>query len=273
MSSNPGLREISHSITGGSIGAQGMTCDGRLYLDRSLTHISGYWMPFEAAKAVAATFCYEIRYVLIPIFGKDFPAMCIEPADPAFLRTSIDPSIIVDCRREADAVRIDSRATSTAASTPTPTTLKTGTSWTPKSIRPKTRDTESGYGTDSDRSPFGSPKTNGDHPWSPVNIPRSAAVWGQYAFRSDPDTQLATQKKQDLARRTLLKSQEAGEGRVSPEDSLTDMPIMQKRRKLYKHETSWSSKEILAAKALMQLRKADAALAQKRRSVPRRLTN
>lgn len=36
-------------------------------------------MPYEAAKAVAATFCWKVRHVLTPLFGPDFPDMCIQP--------------------------------------------------------------------------------------------------------------------------------------------------------------------------------------------------
>lgn len=36
-------------------------------------------MPYDAAKALAATFCWRIRHVLTPLFGTDFPAMCIHP--------------------------------------------------------------------------------------------------------------------------------------------------------------------------------------------------
>jgi hypothetical protein len=52
-------------------------------------------MPYEAAKAVAATFAWPIRYMLTPIFGPGFPDMCIEPTsliDPPDFR--IDPGII-----------------------------------------------------------------------------------------------------------------------------------------------------------------------------------
>ncbi|KAF2092183.1 DNA-binding domain of Mlu1-box binding protein MBP1 [Saccharata proteae CBS 121410] len=59
---NPGLRDISYSITGGALSAQ------------------GYWMPFEAAKAVAATFCHPIRHALTPIFGPDFLPIRSDPA-------------------------------------------------------------------------------------------------------------------------------------------------------------------------------------------------
>ncbi|KAE8367471.1 hypothetical protein BDV27DRAFT_154905 [Aspergillus caelatus] len=63
LNANPGLRDICHSITGGAIAAQ------------------GYWMPFEAAKAVAATFCWNIRHALTPLFGVDFPYLCVPPTN------------------------------------------------------------------------------------------------------------------------------------------------------------------------------------------------
>ncbi|KAJ5918045.1 hypothetical protein N7454_010420 [Penicillium verhagenii] len=55
----PGLRNICHSITGGALAAQ------------------GYWMPYEVAKSVSATFCWNIRHVLTPLFGTDFPSTCV----------------------------------------------------------------------------------------------------------------------------------------------------------------------------------------------------
>ncbi|KAI2938198.1 hypothetical protein CBS63078_662 [Aspergillus niger] len=73
---NPGLGDISHSITGGALVGQ------------------GYWMPFRAAKALATTFCWNIRFVLTPMFGLDFPAQCIPPDDPRFNNMIIDPEII-----------------------------------------------------------------------------------------------------------------------------------------------------------------------------------
>ncbi|KAF2432920.1 DNA-binding domain of Mlu1-box binding protein MBP1, partial [Tothia fuscella] len=76
LNGNPGLREISHSITGGALAAQ------------------GYWMPFECAKAVAATFCYNVRHALTPLFGKDFLDICIHPAHPSYGNFKIDQSII-----------------------------------------------------------------------------------------------------------------------------------------------------------------------------------
>ncbi|OKL61494.1 hypothetical protein UA08_03334 [Talaromyces atroroseus] len=76
LNANIGLREICHSITGGALAAQ------------------GYWMPFETAKAVAATFCWKIRYALTPLFGTDFPSLCIPPQSRQFGKMTIDPDII-----------------------------------------------------------------------------------------------------------------------------------------------------------------------------------
>ncbi|EEA25286.1 hypothetical protein TMatcc_006490 [Talaromyces marneffei ATCC 18224] len=76
LNSNEGLRDICHSITGGALAAQ------------------GYWMPFETAKAVAATFCYNIRFALTPLFGIDFLSQCIQPHDRAFGKMTIDSEII-----------------------------------------------------------------------------------------------------------------------------------------------------------------------------------
>ncbi|CAI7632491.1 unnamed protein product [Penicillium palitans] len=77
LNQNPGLRDICHSITGGALSAQ------------------GYWMPYEAAKAMAATFCWRIRYALTPLFGTEFPAMCIPPTDRKTHGRMVIPSEIV----------------------------------------------------------------------------------------------------------------------------------------------------------------------------------
>ncbi|ROT40594.1 hypothetical protein SODALDRAFT_348800 [Sodiomyces alkalinus F11] len=89
LSMNPGLKDVTHSITGGAISAQ------------------GYWMPYKCAKAVCATFCYEIAGALIPIFGPSFPARCIPPGAPDFQRMIIDPRIIYEAQREAEIWRRD----------------------------------------------------------------------------------------------------------------------------------------------------------------------
>lgn len=64
-------------------------------------------MPFEAAKAVSATFCWKIRYALTPLFGLDFPSMCIHPSDRALYgRMTIDPAIIKKATEAANLYRM-----------------------------------------------------------------------------------------------------------------------------------------------------------------------
>jgi hypothetical protein len=56
-------------------------------------------MPYDAAKAVSATFCWSIRFALTPLFGKDFPKMCYSPENPKFGKMVVDPKIV---QRSAD---------------------------------------------------------------------------------------------------------------------------------------------------------------------------
>ncbi|KAL4908502.1 hypothetical protein BDW74DRAFT_166160 [Aspergillus multicolor] len=89
LNQNPGLRDICHSITGGALAAQ------------------GYWMPYEAAKAVSATFCWKIRYALTPLFGADFPDLCVHPEDRSrFGRMIIDPSVVQMATEKANYYRM-----------------------------------------------------------------------------------------------------------------------------------------------------------------------
>ncbi|KAJ5769604.1 hypothetical protein N7520_004163 [Penicillium odoratum] len=86
MAYNDGLRGISHSITGGALAAQ------------------GYWMPYEAARAVAATFCWDIRHVLTPLFGTDFPSICTPTVSGKardFPNIKLDSSIIFNATQTA----------------------------------------------------------------------------------------------------------------------------------------------------------------------------
>lgn len=62
-------------------------------------------MPYACAKAVCATFCYQIAGALIPIFGPDFPSMCTSPEAPDYGRMAIDPSLVIESTREAEMFR------------------------------------------------------------------------------------------------------------------------------------------------------------------------
>ncbi|RDW91905.1 hypothetical protein BP5796_01299 [Coleophoma crateriformis] len=87
LSLNPGLREITHSITGGALAAQ------------------GYWMPYSCARAICATFCSHISGALIPLFGPDFPFHCVSPEAPEHGRMVIDPVIIRESTIQAEQYR------------------------------------------------------------------------------------------------------------------------------------------------------------------------
>ncbi|PSN60968.1 hypothetical protein BS50DRAFT_505119 [Corynespora cassiicola Philippines] len=178
---NPGLKDISYSITGGALLCQ------------------GYWMPYQAAKAIAATFCYNIRWALTPVFGPDFPSACLHPRELSFAKFLIDPAIVMVCTHETNRFRIEGDAykilrpdqasptsnpktrfasptwTLSSSSSTTSTTM-TATKGSRKQLPAKPADIESGYGTDTDQSdkylfsPQVSPRTQ---TWTSVNRSQS----------------------------------------------------------------------------------------------------
>ena len=138
-------------------------------------------MPFEAAKAVAATFCYPIRYALTPLFGLDFVTKCVKPGEDRFGHMVIDRQIIRRCTDEANGYRSTSRESSRVGSPTTPVASSDMSTWTPRPLRPRLTgffDSESGYYSDTDRSdkylaspPSISPKSA--FSWTAMNTPRS----------------------------------------------------------------------------------------------------
>ena len=110
-------------------------------------------MPFQAAKAVAATFCYRIRYVLTPIFGLDFPEQCIPPGSPDFDSMQVAPVVVRKCIKAAQIGHGFVQGPQLESRLETPSS-EGGRSWTAANIQPKSRklDSESGYGTDTDGS-------------------------------------------------------------------------------------------------------------------------
>ncbi|KAF9635132.1 putative apses transcription factor xbp1 protein [Lasiodiplodia theobromae] len=127
ISLNPGLRDISHSITGGSLLAQ------------------GYWLPYDAARAVAANFCWHLRAALTPLFGPDFVRDCLHPADalPGERRRR-GPALLLAA--PVSRSRTGSPLRSVATMAPTTTTGGKASSWMPppppstpgpRSLRPR----------------------------------------------------------------------------------------------------------------------------------------
>ncbi|KAI9811083.1 MAG: hypothetical protein M1827_005665 [Pycnora praestabilis] len=273
LNSNPGLRDICHSITGGALAAQ------------------GYWMPYEAAKAVAATFCYNIRYTLTPLFGPSFISLCIPPDDPRFGRMIIDRDIVRQCTTAAHELRSlggergvtpAHKSTATSHDGATPVSQLGCMGWRPKMLRPQPMkaappDAESGYGTDTDQSDryMCSPRTPPESEWTAELTPRSAAaIVAEDApkLRFSPVRWLAAKKvaspvdrqPNNKVKRSISDcddgSDEAGD--TSSALSSEDM-ILESENEKKKKTSLTPSREARAAYMLMQLHVTDAALAHR----------
>lgn len=146
----------------------------------------GYWMPFQAAKAIAATFCYKIRWALTPVFGNDFPSTCLLPSDPGYAKFLIESDVVRYCTNETNRFRLEGASYQVAAPNMS-TEIKSprlqfglppwGAKET-KQDRPRSSEEESGYCTESDHSgkfffsPQVSPRST---TWKSVNRSQSPA--------------------------------------------------------------------------------------------------
>jgi hypothetical protein len=139
-------------------------------------------MPYKAAKAIAATFCYNIRHALTPLFGKEFLNMCVHPKDPKYAKFLIDPAIVRECTDETNRWRtegvtyqphsVEQHAVTSMPSMPsTPSTPQMRfdlSPWGYNTTNPRHKkaiDQESGYGTEED--------PGRDYMFSPEISPRS----------------------------------------------------------------------------------------------------
>lgn len=109
-------------------------------------------MPWQAAREIAATFCWDIRWALTPVFGNDFPQMCRPPHDRCFAKFVIHPDTVRFCASET--TRFKEEGTSyqllppPKASSPVTTSVMPVFSslvWKQGACSPGQ---ESGYGTD-----------------------------------------------------------------------------------------------------------------------------
>jgi len=88
----------------------------------------GYWFPFEAARAMAAKFCYKIRYALTIVFGEDFPSICLPETHEDFGKYYIDRAIIARCQQRAnDQKRLEAERRRQGEATLTPATPRYAT--------------------------------------------------------------------------------------------------------------------------------------------------
>ena len=231
-------------------------------------------MPYDAAKAVAATFCYKIRYALTPVFGLDFISLCVEPGTEGFGHMVIDQSIVRHCTEEASEYRAMSRESSLIGSPKTPTSsIPSRWSSKPYRLKPaKPMDVESGYGTDTDRSDKCLHSPPNMCQWTALNTPRSATI-EQYKldFPQAPSTDAITAEGCDAPPNSPECSNSDGSGasesssKQSDEEycekslspPLSEMEILPAKRK---RKIKTSTKEARAAYLLMSLHIADRSL-------------
>ena len=241
-------------------------------------------MPFEAAKAVAATFCYRIRYVLTPIFGPDFPSRCILPGTPGFDSMQVAPSIIRDCADAARDYRDFSRESS-VTSNPRSPLMTPVTRWTPANLRPKTLKTlepEAGGRTalgckkpcflSSERSKKGgfqmlcTPRSIDSHRYQNADLPE-LPMFSPYRESSVSSQETSKQKR---SRSKRLEYQE--EDSSSSSEFSLGSPVPLKRRKT---STAPAMTEESAASRLLELYLADSTLKERasRTGIPRRASS
>ncbi|KAE8330376.1 hypothetical protein BDV39DRAFT_213113 [Aspergillus sergii] len=123
----------------------------------------GYWMPFEAAKAVAATFCWNIRHALTPLFGLDFPSLCVPPTNTSqYGHMLIDREIVQKATKTANYYRMLELRSPVVTSLRPP---KLHSSEPDRSASSPERSTPDIY--------YGTPTSPIHNTFTPVNTPRS----------------------------------------------------------------------------------------------------
>ena len=149
LSTNPGLKELAHSITGGALAAQ------------------GYWVPYTCARAICLTFCYNIRWALTPIFGPSFIRECLPPNHSGYQRFKIDSETVRCATLEAEGWKQSSSNVNTPPEIPRSMPYNSAGAADGKELRP--RDNRSMFKSG---SPFQSGSDTGDE-WNYQGAVRS----------------------------------------------------------------------------------------------------
>lgn len=234
-------------------------------------------MPFDAAKGIAATFCYHIRYALTPVFGLEFLSLCIPPEDPAFGAMVISPDTVRQSTEVANAFRELYTRTSQISSPQTPSSADFA-QWTSRShrhrpVRILSSDNECGTDTERSDKDLSPPQTPMSLGWTPLNrvVERASTRRGLNHQQASPRTLAETaiaEYSQSRASSSSegsrgLKRSLAGNDEDYDEDShLThsseDGATPPKRRK----KSTALTTEAKAAYMLMQLSMKDATLGE-----------
>lgn len=248
-------------------------------------------MPYEAAKALAATFCYHIRWALTPVFGNDFPALCLRPEDEGYYGYKIEPAIVQECAYATKLFREQGKAyqvtqVKQSVETYSPRVQFTSLSWAAKDPpREMAAREESGYYTSTDlATPQVSPRSTVCSPVNGSSSPLSLPVVGSstYTFvarQLPPPSQLPPKSvpnhyygRELRCKRTHSKVtvEDYGDNgrtawlqpQVPSNDIGPDNELIKYENRFYTRE------EVEAAYALLQLRYGDA-----KRNSPKRTRN
>lgn len=169
-------------------------------------------MPFEPAKAVAATFCWNIRYALTPLFGVEFLSLCIPPDDVRFGRMTIDPAIVQAATITVNKYRhLELNKTRMAgmggAGTPYGLiTKRSGQQAGVKILRPKPAknrvieeiDVETENDTDTSEKRHYPPSTLLNSGWTPANVSRVSQQMKWPAIRNPPQKNTPIPSPRDI---------------------------------------------------------------------------
>lgn len=251
-------------------------------------------MPYQAAKAIAATFCYNIRWALTPVFGNDFPSMCVLPSHSAYAKFVIDHDIVHYCTEETNRFRVEGDSYRLpGAKIPNeliaPKLHFNSPPWGPKeakAVRSRASEEESGYCTESDHSDkfFFSPQVSPrSTTWTSLNrsqSPDSSVVFPSPIFRPSkscippPCQVLPTSIPDgyyDAPLRTKRAHSRVAHGYDNVQDgrssTVDDSQMMDRTARMHGQGVSCHSmKEIDAAEIMMQISTADRALPPPKRT-------
>lgn len=213
-------------------------------------------MPYDAAKALAATFCWRIRHALVPLFGLDFIDACVCPTDPAFKRFSIDERVVRLSARQVESWT--SAARSLHGNRSRPASLHSGSRpsatthdvVSPKSLRPRRvrtyqeRDAPGEHESDA----LASPDPKQLH-WPPATRSRQgrAASGVHHPASSSSSTSSSSSATYPGSPRRKRSLSDVGERSA---DGMVESPPEEKKRRT----GTWSSDEERVAYVLTHLR-------------------
>jgi hypothetical protein len=177
-------------------------------------------MPFEAAKAMAATFCYNIRFALLPLFGPTFASSCLKPGSELFGHMIVDQKIIERCAQESRHYREIELREGSQPNTNADSESRSATtsSWPSSSMAGNARSVYvNNNSNQSCRAYLSSPPTNN---WRAANIPESE----DRSFKLPSPHEILANASLTKGYDASIYSPESSESEISPKTSPKSRP-------------------------------------------------